>query len=102
MTAFFVVMAFLVAATAAGIARGDPMTGDVTAATSTPEGVRRNPANFAFMDYGFVAALPRIYEINQLSVHYVGSDPIVRETRGISPMSALSFAPANVDGEKQR
>lgn len=83
-------------------AQADYLAGDASAATLSPDGVRKNPANFAFISNGYFDMSPRIYEINSLFVRYPGFGTVPKETRGISPMSAMSFAPFSVDAAKSR
>lgn len=83
-------------------AYADFMAGDASAATLSPDGVRKNPANFAFISNGYFDLSPRLFEINTLHVRYPGFGTVPKETRGISPMSALSFAPFSVDPSKSR
>lgn len=83
-------------------ARADFMAGDASAATLSPDGVRKNPANFAFVSNGYFDLSPRIFEVNSLFVRYPGFATVPKEIRGISPMSALSFAPFSVDPSKNR
>lgn len=95
-------VASLVATIFSTPARADFLAGDASAATLSPDGVRKNPANFAFISNGYFDMSPRIYEVNSLFVRYPGFGTVPKETRGISPMSAMSFAPFSVDGAKSR
>lgn len=83
-------------------AQADYLAGDASAAALSPDGVRKNPANFAFISNGYFDMSPRLYEINSLFVRYPGFGTVPKETRGISPMSAMSFAPFSVDAAKSR
>jgi hypothetical protein len=70
--ASFAAACALTAASAASVARGEPLTGDVGAAFSTPDAASRNPANAAFLDRTQVGFNPTLFTSESYRIRYPG------------------------------